>query len=83
MAGLLAIGLVVGATGPALGEQILHVVPSPAINGLDLFATAAIAHNDIWAIGNIVTGPGKVQPVAEHFGGTQWSIVPTPLFQQR
>jgi hypothetical protein len=56
----------------------LVFVPSPQINGLELLATAAIAHNDIWAIGNVVTGPGAAQPVAEHFNGTQWRVVSTP-----
>jgi hypothetical protein len=51
----------------------LVLVPSPAINGLELVSTAAIAHNDIWAI-----GVGVAPPVAEHFDGTQWSVVPTP-----
>ena len=78
MTGLLAIGLVMGATDPALGEQSLHVVPSPVVNGSELSGTAAIAHNDIWAVDNIVTGAVTVQPVAEHFDGTQRSIVPTP-----
>jgi hypothetical protein len=50
----------------------LVLVPSPAINGLELVATAAIAHNDIWAI-----GVGVAPPVAEHFDGTTWSVVPT------
>jgi hypothetical protein len=58
----------------------LVFVPSPQINGLELLATAAIAHNDIWAIGNVVTGPGAAQPVAEHFNGTQWRVVTTPSF---
>jgi hypothetical protein len=62
------------------GVQSLVFVASPAINGLELLTTAAIAHNDIWAIGNVVSGPGAVQPVAEHFDGTKWSVVPTTSF---
>jgi uncharacterized protein (TIGR03118 family) len=58
----------------------LVFVPSPQINGLELLATAAIADNDIWAIGDVVTGPGAAQPVAEHFDGKKWSVVPTPAF---
>jgi hypothetical protein len=58
----------------------LVFVPSPAIKGLDLLATAAITSKDIWAVGNVVTGPGMAQPVAEHFDGTKWSVVPTPSF---
>jgi uncharacterized protein (TIGR03118 family) len=58
----------------------LVFVPSPQISGLELTATAAIASNDIWATGNVVSGPGMVQPVVEHFDGKSWSVVPTPSF---
>jgi hypothetical protein len=51
----------------------LVLVPSPAINGLELVGAAAVASNDIWA-----TGIGEAQPVVEHFDGTQWSVVSTP-----
>src|SRR5215472_3150315 len=58
----------------------LVFVPSPQISGLDLTATAAITSDDIWATGNVVTGPGMVQPVAEHFDGKSRSVVSTPSF---
>jgi hypothetical protein len=38
-------------------------------------ATAAIADNDIWAVGRGGSGPGTL---AEHFDGKSWSVVPTP-----
>jgi uncharacterized protein (TIGR03118 family) len=56
----------------------LVFVPSLQINGLELLATAAITSDDIWVAGNVVTEPGMVQPVAEHFDGKSWSVVPTP-----
>jgi len=40
-------------------------------------ATAAIADNDIWAVGDS-TSTGTEQPLAVHFNGTSWSVVPTP-----
>jgi hypothetical protein len=40
-------------------------------------ATAAIADNDIWAVGNS-TSTGTNEPLAVHFDGTSWSAVPTP-----
>src|SRR5262245_25187945 len=49
----------------------LVVVPSPQITGR-LNATAAIADNDIWAVG------AGSNPLAEHFDGKSWSVVPTP-----
>jgi hypothetical protein len=45
----------------------LIVAPSPQFSGR-LYATAAIADNDIWAVGSAV----------EHFDGKSWSVVPTP-----
>jgi hypothetical protein len=58
-----------------------HVVPSPAAPDGVLTATAAIAHNDIWAVGydDVQTAPPAFDsPLAEHFNGTSWSVVPTP-----
>jgi hypothetical protein len=59
----------------------LHVVSSPAAPNGVLMATAAIADNDIWAVGydDVQTAPPAFDsPLAEHFNGTSWSIVPTP-----
>jgi hypothetical protein len=49
----------------------LVVVPSPQFSAR-LYATAAIADNDIWAVGQ------SSPPAAEHFDGKSWSVVPTP-----
>jgi hypothetical protein len=57
--------------------QGLVVVPSPQVSGGSLTSTAAITHNDIWAVGGIFTSNGE-QSLAEHFNGTSWSAVPTP-----
>jgi len=58
--------------------QGLQTVPSPDVHGL-LSATAIIAPNDIWAVGWITpAGSSTLQPLAEHFNGTSWSVVPTP-----
>ncbi len=58
----------------------LGVASSPQIDG-QLLATAAIADNDIWAVGfsDQVTAPPVVDStLAEHWDGKSWSIVPTP-----
>jgi hypothetical protein len=58
------------------------VVPSPQNPG-QLFATAAIADNDIWAVGaNIITTSPTAPappPLVEHFNGTSWNVIPTPV----
>jgi hypothetical protein len=53
----------------------LVVAPSPRIAGR-LNATAAIADNDIWAVGSDQQLGNPT--LAEHFNGKTWSVVPTP-----
>ncbi len=57
----------------------LVVVPSPQIAG-DLGGAAAIASNDIWAVGeNLPATPmSTVSTLAEHFNGTSWTVITTP-----
>ncbi len=85
LAGLLAIGISASGAGRALGQQGLHVVPSPFINNSSLSGTAAIADNDIWAAGCIGTGSGPVSNPRRDFGsfterwnGTSWNLLNTP-----
>jgi hypothetical protein len=52
----------------------LVVVPSPVVHSGFLVGTAAIAPNDIWAVG----GKLSRQTLAEHFDGNSWQVVPTP-----
>jgi hypothetical protein len=57
----------------------LKVVPSPTLPGSQLFGTAAIAANDIWSVGDVLSSSGSsTTTLAEHFNGTSWSVVPTP-----
>lgn len=56
----------------------LGAVPTPAING-SAEAITAIAPNDMWAVGSYIPASSNTaQPLAEHFNGTSWSVVPTP-----
>jgi hypothetical protein len=47
------------------------LVPDPSTGGL--LSIAAVASNDVWAVGY-----GGYIPLIEHWDGTQWSIVPSP-----
>jgi hypothetical protein len=49
---------------------------SPGNNQLD--AVASISASDAWAVGSAETASGNDQPLAGHWDGTAWSIVPTP-----
>jgi hypothetical protein len=73
--------LLVGALSAApaaAAAKGLHVVASPFINGSSLAGAAVIAPGDDWAVGDIGTGTGPFQTLAEHFNGTSWTVVPTP-----
>ena len=62
---------VISAAAPATstGFQVVG-----QLNG-DFKATAAIADNDVWAVGNTVVN-GTTQPLVAHFNGT--SLTPSP-----
>jgi hypothetical protein len=69
------------AVAPLHVSQNLRVAPNPQIGAGQLNATAAIADNDIWAVGfsqNTNAPPVLDSTLAEHFDGTSWRIVPTP-----
>jgi hypothetical protein len=56
-------------------------VPTPNIMRSDekLNAVSAAAANDVWAVGSVnQTGFKHTDPLAAHWDGTSWSIVPTP-----
>ena len=80
-AGLLSAVLL--AAGPAVAAgTALHVVPSPnpaGETGPDLVASAAASPTQAWAVGYADAGTTLFRgvPLAEHFDGTRWSIVPT------
>jgi hypothetical protein len=52
-------------------------------NNASFAATAAIADNDIWAVGTTNLDTSSDTPLAVHFDGTNWSAVPTPTRQGR
>jgi hypothetical protein len=76
---LIGIGISACAPNLALGQQGLHVVSSPFINNSSLSGTVAITDNDIWAVGSIGNTANNVVTLAEHFNGSSWSVVSTPL----
>jgi subtilase family serine protease len=59
------------------------IIPNPAGEGSNvtgaLYSVAAISPTDAWAVGNYYnTGVNTYQTLAEHWNGSQWSIVPSP-----
>jgi hypothetical protein len=61
----------------------LNKLTNPNFNGI-LNATAAVAFNNVWAVGTAGTGATisaiqNSEPFIEHFNGTTWSVVKSPL----
>src|SRR5579872_3063390 len=56
------------------------VVPSPDIGATDnqLYGIAALAANDVWAVGYYVNSSNASLTLIEHWNGAQWSVVPSP-----
>jgi hypothetical protein len=51
--------------------------PSPGTYSY-LLDVDAIASDDVWAVGTYTPAGGTGGPLAEHWNGTSWSVVPTP-----
>jgi hypothetical protein len=60
-----------------LAQGLVFVPSPPVVNGA-LSGAAAIAGNDIWAVGGGTDSSGVGTTLAEHFNGTSWSVVSTP-----
>src|SRR5579859_787939 len=43
-----------------------------------LSAVDALASNDVWAVGNSLSGNDVSSTVVEHFNGSLWTIIPSP-----
>jgi hypothetical protein len=52
--------------------------PDPGSQGDILYGVAAVADNDVWAVGGQQDSAGLWHPLAEHWNGSAWSVVPTP-----
>ena len=76
LAALLAGAL--AAVPAAASTKGVHVVASPFIANSSLSGAAVIAPGDMWAVGDVGTRSGPFQTLAEHFNGTNWTVVPTP-----
>src|ERR1700680_466488 len=60
-----------------------QIVPSPNIGngglGNALSGVAILSSSDVWSVGFLpLRGNGPQRTLAEHWNGSQWSIVPSP-----
>lgn len=79
---------VYGTTGapPDLGSDVCGTwagvpTPDPANSHHTILRDVDMIHEaDVWAVGESYGAlPGQTTPIAMHFDGTQWSMVPTPI----
>ncbi|MHB8596994.1 MAG: hypothetical protein ACYDER_09300 [Ktedonobacteraceae bacterium] len=52
--------------------------PNPSTYGNDLTGVAAISASDVWAIGSQFNNIDNSLTLAEHYDGTQWTVVSVP-----
>ena len=52
--------------------------PDPASAGDHLYGVSAVSPDDIWAVGQQLTGSTPALPLVEHWDGTSWSVVSLP-----
>jgi hypothetical protein len=79
-----AVGTLGAGSGTTLAETwdgtSWSIVPTPALRGGGggLSAVACPAAQDCIAVGSVGGGAGSMEPLAEIWNGSWWSIVPTP-----
>jgi hypothetical protein len=84
----------VWATGQLVGNDgIVHtlaelwngtawtIVPTPDANNIGnvLSSVSSTGASDVWAVGQYLTSDNLFHSLVEHFDGTQWTILPSPL----
>jgi hypothetical protein len=53
--------------------------PNPSPSGNELLGVAAVAANDVWAVGYTYTQSSNIyQTLIEQWNGTSWQIIPSP-----
>jgi hypothetical protein len=58
--------------------SIVHTPRISHARGVGLGSVSAVSATDAWAVGAFFRGRQGTQPLAEHWDGAAWSIVPTP-----
>lgn len=52
--------------------------PNPGSAGNHLYGVSAAGPDDVWAVGQQLSGAWPDQALVEHWDGTRWSVVPSP-----
>jgi hypothetical protein len=64
----------------AANHDVWQIIPSTSVGGASnqLYGVAAIAHNDVWAVGTSLGSSYQHQSLIEHWNGSSWRSVSTP-----
>lgn len=80
--GMYGLGNCLGRVHPGFIERwngsSWSIVPSPSPNYRRLTGIAAVATNDIWAVGYNEDSIGVTTTLTEHWDGSKWTVVPSP-----
>lgn len=67
------------AASPATcGHWQIVASPTSPSGPITLTGVSSLSADDAWAVGYVTDNQGGLTPVAEHWDGTQWNMVPTP-----
>jgi hypothetical protein len=53
-------------------------IPQPGTTRDMLFGASALSPDDVWVVGDQEGADGVFEPLAEHWNGTSWQVVPVP-----
>ena len=68
----------VAAAALTCGTWSIVSSPSPGARSNALLAVAAVATDDIWAVGNTANNSSPMQTLIEHWDGSSWTVVSSP-----
>ena len=52
--------------------------PNPGSGGNYLNGVAAVSTNNVWAVGDYLTGSAIARTLIEYWNGSSWKVVPSP-----
>src|SRR6266567_2974180 len=79
--GVVAVVLLALLLAPAVAQAAAwSIVASPTTGMVEgnLLGVAAVATNDVWAVGSFLPTKGGGQALIEHWNGHKWSVVKNP-----
>ena len=86
VAGTVCVTPLSAQAAPANGSWVVVASPNggTTVSGNSLLATAAVSSSDVWAVGADPNPSAYLTaPLAEHWDGSQWSIVQTPTISEK